>query len=324
MRLLSHTFAAGLLATGMLSACKSTPAANGQPIRAVLYLMSRCPFAGEMLPALLDAKRQLGDQLDLELRYIGNSSDGESSSLYGASGGVGDKTQLCARQLGDDAGWLSFMACQARDLEQIPNNWGECARDAGLPPAAMHSCIDGPLGKALLESSYDMARTAGVTSSPTLLLDGETYVGGRRYSHLAKQICARLAGALPEACQHIPEPSALSVTLVASTPCNSPDCDTSRFERFLAFEFPGAVLRRVGASSAEGRSLSDRAGSSSAIIAIFDEHAPNEVQGFRKLGPHLRAVPELGYVFELGHPTGQVREPGRADEAGVSDERNQP
>src|SRR5690606_25334429 len=128
---------------------------------------------------------------------------------------------------------------------------------AGLDAQRLSECAGGTLGNQLLKSSFGLSKSHQVASTPTLVIDGRPYSGGRTSHHLSRALCA----ALKETggyCGSLPEPTEVPVTILFDPKCEEAECDTSRFKLFVEHNFPGAVIREIDAGSEDGKKLVER------------------------------------------------------------------
>lgn len=267
--------------------------------------MSRCPFGGEMLEGLLQTREQLGDRLQLKVHYIGRTEGETFTTMYGPRDVDGDKVQLCARQVADDNAWLKFLSCQSRQPEVIPDNWPDCAKEAGVDAAKLSECTSRPVANELLKSSFALSQARHIKASPTLLIDGAKYEGGRLSYHLDRAICAAMAKPKHAYCGDMREPPELEIRLLTETECEKAECGTGRFERFVELNLPGASVRKVSVVSDEGKALLAAAGGPALPAAIVGP-ALRQRPTFAKMKPHLNELgDDLGYLFEIGPAQGK-------------------
>src|SRR5262245_60496752 len=92
----------------LLLAC-STPSAH-PPVRLDLYVMSQCQFGWELLNELLPTADALGDEVELHLGYVGDTERGALTAVRGLGELLGDKLQLCARDVGGESKWRRFLS----------------------------------------------------------------------------------------------------------------------------------------------------------------------------------------------------------------------
>jgi len=81
-----------------------------------------------------------------------------------------------------------------KDPQQTAENLRQIGRTAGLGDSEMEACLsDAAMATALRDTSAEMTDKAGVTGTPTLIIDGEMHKN-MRYRDLKKILDAKLAG----------------------------------------------------------------------------------------------------------------------------------
>ena len=227
-----------------------------------MYVMSQCPYGTQVVDAIAPVKEQMGDALDLNIEYIFSTPEryGEQSSrfcveglcsMHGISEVKGDIVQLCAIEHNPDT-YLDMLTCMNENANNIPENWESCAEDNGLDVEAIRECYNGDEGIELAEESAAKAADQGATASPTLFLNGEKYQGSRSTEDFMRAICNEYE-TRPDACSDIPEPTAVSLTIVNDERCDN--CDTSRMETVMRNLFPGVQAETYDVSSDKGQEL---------------------------------------------------------------------
>ena len=257
---------------GLLGACATTkpcpcacPRANAKAVggsRAAvqLYSMSQCPHGIQATRGLTGALRALGDRVDLRLDYIVDEpKDGAFKALHGPAEVAGNIVQLCVLSRHPTAKALAFIGCQSRSPRDIPYNWKSCARDEGIELAPVETCLNGPEGKKLLRASMKRAQAAKATGSPTILIAGKPYEGGRDANDFLRAICPTLGKDAPVACRQLPQPVAVTVVVLSDKRCKEESCDTKEYEEGLQARYlPKLTVKRLDFASAEGRALFDK------------------------------------------------------------------
>lgn len=155
------------------------------PLTIVEYADFQCPFCGEFAreikPQLIADYVDTGKvQLEFrDLAFLGQ----ESLDAAEASWCAGDQGKywefhdtLFANQSGENEGAFA----RARLVEM--------ATGIGLDVTTFESCIDGDTHEASVQASNEQAAADGVTSTPTLIIDGEKLVGLGSYDELRDRI----------------------------------------------------------------------------------------------------------------------------------------
>ncbi len=230
------------------------------------YVMSQCPYGTQVVDAIAPVKEKLGSSLDLMIDYIfypEASYAGKEDqfcvdglcSMHGVPEVNGNIVQLCAMKYNPDS-YLKMLLCQYKDAGAIPGNWETCAENNGLDVESIKGCFEGEEGKELARASSKKASDAGATGSPTILMNGAPYSGGRTETDFMRAICNAFEGERPKACADVPEPVKLGMIALSSEECTA--CDTSQIEQVSKQLFPGLEVREVDISSAEGKKLLDK------------------------------------------------------------------
>jgi predicted DsbA family dithiol-disulfide isomerase len=77
-----------------------------------------------------------------------------------------------------------------RDAQQLDRCWKDAAQRMGIDPTQIESCAYGAEGLALLKADEEAAGKYGVTGSPTLIINGQRYVGARSAETFKQAICS--------------------------------------------------------------------------------------------------------------------------------------
>ncbi|MFW5865989.1 MAG: DsbA family protein, partial [Nanoarchaeota archaeon] len=228
--------------------------AADSPITVTMYVMSQCPYGVQAQDMIIRAVKDIGeDNVDLQTEYIASDNgDGTFQSLHGQSEVKGNIVQLCAEQYAPEK-HLDLIMCMNENYNNIPDNWKSCAEELNMPVENIKACYEGNEGEDLLRKSLEKAQNAKATGSPTIFIDGELYEGGRQETDFKRAICTAFEGKKPKACNDIPEPTSVDVTVL-----NARDCDNCNTQAIIATTkqlFPGAKIYTVEATSDEGKEL---------------------------------------------------------------------
>ncbi len=227
-----------------------------------LYVMSQCPYGTQALNTLIPIKKKFGDALKLNINYIlypKSMYAGKESqfcinglcSMHGTNEIKGDIAELCALSQDYNKG-LDFILCLSKNARSIPGNFESCAKEASLDYDKLSSCISGDEGMKLLKKSSDISNAAGATGSPTILINGKMYMGGRDETSYMRGICNKFT-TRPEICKDVPEPVKFKM-FVVNTKCGS-QCDSSRLELVTRQLFPGVEIEQIDLDSEKGKEL---------------------------------------------------------------------
>ena len=238
-------------ATSKSSDGLAAAAAKGAPALE-LFVMSQCPYGVQVVDAAVEAKKQLGSAMDLQIKYIGDGAAGSLTSMHGPSEVKGDLAQVCALEQAPDRA-LGFIACQGKDMKSVAENWRGCAEKAGIDPAPLQKCMDGEQGQKLLAASFAEAKKRGASGSPTMFLASQPYEGGRKSRDFVRAVCGATKGDKPEACAKIPVPPKVSAIFLSDKRCK--ECDITGLEPALRSELGGLTVEHVDYSSDKGKEL---------------------------------------------------------------------
>ncbi len=245
---------AGAPAARPATTSTATPAPPS-PVDVTVYIMSKCPYAVKTLDALLPVMDRLGARARLRLDYIVTEQQGKFTALHGEDEVVGNKQQLCAMEIGGDAAvWRRFISCQNQRWRQIPAGWKPCAAEAKLDPAALEACFTGPRGEELLRASMARSMAQGAKGSPTILLGGKEYRGGRSAGRFMRGICGQAPTPQPAPCASLPEPVAVQMVTLSDRRCKK--CNLEGLVSNLRGRFfPRLEVTQLDYSDPEGRRL---------------------------------------------------------------------
>lgn len=271
--------------------------------RVEVFAMSKCAFGAQATREIVEASQHLGGKVDLVLQYIGEGTNQESfSTMYGPDDVIGDKAQLCARDLGDEAKYLRFLECHAAKPEQVASTWARCAVSGGLDRGAMTACMDGSRGETLLRQSFAVSKRERFTGSPTVRINGMLYEGPRRADAYADAVCAAYPGQKPVECAAIVHPRPLPITVVADRRCKDAACDPEIFVGAAPHLFPGAVVTVIDWQDPRARGLLVRTGLQHLPVALFGNELTRgefDQEALKRAG--LTPTPDgQGFALSLG------------------------
>jgi len=261
------------------------------------YIMAKCPFGARVMQAVVPVLQKMGTSVDFTLEYIGREEGGKLTSMHGDKEVEGDTLQLCAKKYGSHDQWLNFLTCVNKNFENIPDGWEACAQGAGLAADKLKACKEGPEGKALLKASFDASTQAKAFGSPTIVVNGERYAGGRSESSFARAFCAAFKGPQkPQNCASIPGPVKVPITIIIDKRCQGPECFNPRFVDFLKNMFEGADIKQLDYAEAEAQALWQKTEAKVLPLIIFGKEVEKETEGFERL---KRRMEQKGDVYTL-------------------------
>ncbi len=274
---------------GVPATAKGAQPAAPARVSLELYVMSKCPYAGDALRAAYAAALLLGDRVQLRVDYIAVAGeDGRPSSMHGAPEVDGDLLQLCAQKLKPaPESYLRFVTCHVRDFAAIPGGWERCAAEAGIDQGALKACWRGE-GSSLLQASMGRAQAAGASGSPTIRIGGKDYPGARSPVALLRALCGALSGDPPARCRALPVEPEVVATVLGDRRCRG--CATDELVRVLRDRFlPRLKVRALDYGTVEGKRLYQELKLQALPVILLDP-AVERSDSYAALGPWLRAV----------------------------------
>ncbi|HWP35794.1 MAG TPA: thioredoxin domain-containing protein, partial [Thermodesulfobacteriota bacterium] len=145
------------------------------PVTVVEYSSFQCPWCRRLAPVVKEVlKGPLGAQVRWVYKHLPLASQPWSEPAAVAA--------ECARTLGGDQKFWALHDLYFDQQESFtPQNhrsrvvaW---ARGAGLPAEAFERCLDGPDARRQVAADADEARALGISSTPTLVINGRLAPG---------------------------------------------------------------------------------------------------------------------------------------------------
>ncbi len=294
-------------------AAKKGPATATRDVKGApkleLYVMSQCPYGTEVVDAVAAAHEQLGGAVNLDIQFIGDGEAGNLTSMHGPPEVMGDLAQVCAIDIAPDR-YLQMMTCQNENMRQVHTNWKECAEKAGIDVGALSSCVEGDQGQELLAASFDRAKQKGADGSPTIFLDGEPYMGGRKPRDFMRAVCSATKGDKPAACNNIPEPPRVTATFLSDKRCK--ECDIRGVEGKLKSMLGGLVVTHVDYGSDEGKALYKQlvaaGGSKHLPTILLGAEVEKDTEGYPGLKRYIKPAGDFRELMLGGEfdPTAEI------------------
>lgn len=184
-----------------------------------LYVMSFCPFGVQVEKVMKPVVALLGNSTDFRVYYIATVPGTDLStakSLHGNAEAIEDARQLCILAHSPASYWeyLSAFDTQCYSLWTNQTQLGACQKNVtdqlGITETIM-GCMTGSEGFELLKVNSAAAKGAGITSSPTIMINGQKYTGSRTSESIKQGICDHFDAA-PDACSTV-----LSTGIVAAS-----------------------------------------------------------------------------------------------------------
>lgn len=152
-----------------------------------LFVMSHCPYGAKALVATADVVGAFGDDIDVDVHFIGSDRGGTLSSMHGQTEVDEDIREACAQEkYPKKHQFLDYMACISRDYKTV--DWKDCAKEAKMDTAVIEKCVAGE-GPDLVRKSFASAAELGISSSPTFLVNNKRTFNAIEAPALQKEYC---------------------------------------------------------------------------------------------------------------------------------------
>jgi len=165
-----------------------------------LFVMSFCPFGVQAENAMDPVVGLLGTKADFTVRFIasvqGTTVD-SVKSLHGLTEAKEDLRQLCIAKYYPQALWPYLMDVNTqcypvyKNATQIEFCQKNATATRGIDNQKIEACASGSEGLALLSADEVITKNLKITGSPTILINGQKYVGQRTAEAYKQGICAR-------------------------------------------------------------------------------------------------------------------------------------
>jgi hypothetical protein len=165
-----------------------------------LFVMSFCPYGVQAEAAMEPVVGLLGDQADINIRFIASISDSDLNSvksLHGVVEGIEDARQLCiAKNYSQEVFWQYVKEINEkcypiyRQGEDIYKEcWEAAANTAGVSISKVNACLDQE-GVSLIQTESSVANSYNVSGSPTLIINGARVNPARTPEGYKQAICS--------------------------------------------------------------------------------------------------------------------------------------
>jgi len=175
-----------------------------------LYVMSFCPFGNQAEDIMYPVYELLKDFADINVRYIVSLAGGEIRSLHGQPETDQNIREVCVmKNFGEDAFW-TFMTYVNVNCGSTGNCWEAAALEAGAKVSTIENCLEAN-GLELMTLESEASMNAGVTGSPTLIINGVVAQVTRTPDAYKEAICSAYTDA-PEECETVLSGAAAAAT----------------------------------------------------------------------------------------------------------------
>jgi len=166
-----------------------------------LYVMSFCPYGNLAENTILPVYNLLKDKVAWNIHYIVNADGDTISSLHGQPEVVQDEREACVLKNSGIEKWFKFITYVNDNCGSDGSCWETAASGAGLNKSEISSCVSSS-GLATMKAEAEVSGSAGVSGSPTMIINGvetsSVYQYGKPQAYL-DAICSAFNSA-PEEC----------------------------------------------------------------------------------------------------------------------------
>lgn len=178
-----------------------------------MFVMSFCPYGLQAEQGLKPVAELLGDSAEIIPRYVVYGSSGYAGkeatycigdycSMHGINELKEDIRQMCIYKNEPDKFWAYvgyiFNSSNGVSSTNIEEKWKDAATAAGVDIAKVEACFASD-SEALLAENKTYVDQYSVGGSPTIILNGTDYSGGREPNSYKEAICSAFTE-VPEAC----------------------------------------------------------------------------------------------------------------------------
>ncbi len=171
-----------------------------------LYVMAFCPYGTQAETVIRPVFDLLGSNADFSIHYIttiNGSTPVSVQSLHGPAEAQEDLRQACINKLYPSKYWeyIQLFDQQCYPSWQNATTLDVCRQNAttnlGIDLDSIATCANTTAGIALLKTDETAADAAGISGSPTLLINGVEYTGERTPEAYKEVICNSFETAPP-------------------------------------------------------------------------------------------------------------------------------
>jgi len=165
-----------------------------------LYVMGFCPYGNLAENTMLPVYNLLKSKVDWNIHYIVSVSGNTVSSLHGQAEVDEDEREMCVLTNSGLDKWWEFATYVNNNCGSNGTCWKDAAKNAKLNSDNIDTCVK-QKGLSLMTSEEKASNDAGVSGSPTLIINGvqSTAVYQYQNSDAYKQaICSAFTNAPPE------------------------------------------------------------------------------------------------------------------------------
>ncbi len=180
-----------------------------------IYVMAFCPYGNQAENALKDVVNLLADKVAFEPIYIISGSGGNYQSLHGPQELHEDIREKIVFNKYGEKKWMAFTYDVNANCTK--DNADTCWKDSATRTGVNITEVEAEYNtsfNAIADAEVAKANAAGVSGSPTIIMNGATYNGGRTPDAFKSWICTGF----------ITEPAECSQNLTATATAASGSC----------------------------------------------------------------------------------------------------
>lgn len=296
------------------------------PVEMTMYLTSVCQEAPFVLRYVETLAGLFGAQMKFKMEFIGSFEENKLLLDGGEKEQNGDILLACAEKVMPKAAeLLRFVNCVAAESVALDTSLAICF-EAQTVPKAVREKLDAcrkSEGQKLLEDSVRRTLAAGISMSPTLVINGERVTGALRTVKLAHSVCAA-AEKKPAVCGKLPQVKKYKVTLVQDSRCKDPEQScTEDFITEVSGILEGQIFldgldyQRMDYTTAEGKAFFDKEKIPALPAFMLEKAIEGDDDVMAKLGRFLRKSASGDWYFlnagQTYDPTREICDNGQDD-----------
>jgi len=179
------------------------------------YVMSKCPYAAFLVDQFNQntmSAQGISGIINITFNFIAAVDSTQPTGFYskhGQSEVQGDFYELCVNSVAPLGLW-NFVVCADQDRTSIPNNMQACGQQGGINWNRVQVCYNTD-STPLLKASIRQTDSLGITTSPTLFINGQCVYGGLSSctnldpssNMMLQAICSAWTGIKPKGCSSL-------------------------------------------------------------------------------------------------------------------------
>jgi glutaredoxin len=179
----------------------SKPAPKSDKPQVDLYVMSFCPYGNKAEDTMRSVYVLLKEKVDFNFHYIVSAEGEKISSLHGQPEVDQNEREACVLKNYGKGRWLDFVTYVNANCGSDGKCWEAGAKSLAIDTAKISGCVSSD-GLALMKVDAEISNAAGVSGSPTFIINGKKSSAVYKYGNAEeykKAICDAFNSA-PEEC----------------------------------------------------------------------------------------------------------------------------